>query len=357
MKSNVTFNINNFINVPNEQSKNGSINKKVEKYDDEDEFGVTNQITFSEKNKKNCKAKSNQKGVNINDKIKNNNYMNYGSSKHNNGKFYRNYVRKKKLFDDGMTDNFNNINIVNYQNFQKKSQKSKTKKDKDKSITVNINSKYKKNKNVIDNRNYINDNFMINKDQNSNPKTLNDSNITKSKNSNLLKYSISEDLNNNIIASIQKSNIINVNNFAPNIININSLSDHRNIKNFLLNNDGNLDNNNNKNKKNSNNSMSKFAANDRENKSKEKQTNLKLFSPQNNKKYNNFREEKDKYFNNIYFINNNNDEKYEGFKKYKNSFLPANNPINSKINRDKKSFFQLHFQNKMKMIFRLIILI
>ena len=350
VKANVTFNINNFINVPNEQSKNGSVSKKVERYNDDDEFGMTNQLTFSEKNKNNCKAKSNQKGVNFNNRTKNNNYMNYGSSKHNNGKIFRNCVRKKKLFDDGMNDNFNNnINIVNYKNNQKKIQKSVSKEDKNKSITVN--TKYKKNKNVNDNRNYISDNFMINKDKNVNliHNTLNDSNQTKSKNTNLLKYSISEDMSNNKIPVIEKGNIINLNNFAPNIININSLSDHRNIKNFLLNNDGNVDNNN----KNKNNSMSKYAANNSKNKSKEKQSNKTLFSPKNDKKYNNFRENKEKYYNNIYFINNNNDEKYEGFKKYKNSFLPVNNPINNKKNNnDNKGLFSATFslQNKENII-------
>ena len=353
MKTNVTFNINNFINVPNEQSKNESINKKAERYEDEDEYGITNELTFSEKPKNNGKAKSNQKGNNIINRK--NNYINYGTNKHNNGKLFRNCVRKKKLFDDGMSDNYNNnINIVNYKNNQKIKKCQEVKEDKDKSITVN--TKYKKNKNGNENSNYVNDNYMLNKDKNLNPNnnnTLNNSIKNKSKNSNILKYSISEDINNMKVASYQKNNIINVNNFSPNIININSLSDNRNFKNCFINNNNNNNkenenNNNNKpNKQNINNSVSKNSPKSRKNKSKEKQSNKKIFSPQNNKKYNNFREEK-QYYNNIYLVNNKNDEKYEGIKKYKNSFLPVNNPINNKIlnNNDNKSLFSKTFSNQ-----------
>ena len=156
MKTNFTFNINNFINVPNDQNKNESINmnKKTERDEEDDEYGITNELTFSEKNIKNSKAKTNQKGINANNRIKNNNYINYGTNRHSNGKLFRNCVRKKKLFDDAINNNYNNnINIVNFTNGQKnkKSQKIDTKEDKDKSITVN--KKYKKTNNANDNTN------------------------------------------------------------------------------------------------------------------------------------------------------------------------------------------------------------
>ena len=102
MKTNFTFNINNFINVPNDQNKNESINmnKKTERDEEDEEYGITNEITFSEKNMKSNKAKTNQKGNNINNRAKNNNYINYGSNRHNNGKLFRNCVRKKKIYQE-----------------------------------------------------------------------------------------------------------------------------------------------------------------------------------------------------------------------------------------------------------------
>ena len=279
MKTNFTFNINNFINVPNEQNKNDSINinKNTERYEDEEEeFGNSNEQTFSEKNKNNCKAKTNQKGCNLNNRTKNNNYinMNYGTNRHNNGKLFRNCVRKKRLFDDGINANYNNnINIINFANRQKNKKKKQleTKDDKDKSITVN--TKYKKYNNGNDNTNYINNNLII-KDKNQNQNSLNNSLKNKGKD-NILKNSISEDINNNNNSKIKKNNIIDLNNFSPNIININSLSDNRNIKNYIL--------NNKECKSNNNKSKNKYSnANNKKNKSKEKELNKKIFNPSNN---------------------------------------------------------------------------
>ena len=338
MKTNFTFNINNFINVPNDQSKNESINlnKKTERDEEDEEYGITNEITFSEKNMKSNKAKTNQKGNNINNRAKNNNYINYGSNRHNNGKLFRNCVRKKKLFDDGMNSNYNNnINIVNYTNGQKskKSQKMDTKEDKDKSITVN--TKHKKN-NINENTN----NFM-NKDKSKNASNniLNNSIKIKQKdnsNNNIVKYSISEDINNQKMQSIKKTNLMNK--FTPNIININSLSDHRNIKNYILNN-----NNNYNNKQINNNSVSKY--NNSKNKSKE--MNKKMFSPQYNKRYKPYIDDKNKekevYYNNN-LKNEINSEK-NILKNYKNSTFQVNNPINNDTSND-MNYNKNSFSNK-----------
>ena len=337
MKTNFTFNINNFINVPNDQSKNESINlnKKTERDEEDEEYGITNEITFSEKNMKSNKAKTNQKGNNINNRAKNNNYINYGSNRHNNGKLFRNCVRKKKLFDDGMNSNYNNnINIVNYTNGQKskKSQKMDTKEDKDKSITVN--TKHKKN-NINENTN----NFM-NKDKSKNASNniLNNSIKIKQKdnsNNNIVKYSISEDINNQKMQSIKKTNLMNK--FTPNIININSLSDHRNIKNYILN------NNNYNNKQINNNSVSKY--NNSKNKSKE--MNKKMFSPQYNKRYKPYIDDKNKekevYYNNN-LKNEINSEK-NILKNYKNSTFQVNNPINNDTSND-MNYNKNSFSNK-----------
>ena len=337
MKTNFTFNINNFINVPNDQNKNESINmnKKTERDEEDEEYGITNEITFSEKNMKSNKAKTNQKGNNINNRAKNNNYINYGSNRHNNGKLFRNCVRKKKLFDDGMNSNYNNnINIVNYTNGQKskKSQKMDTKEDKDKSITVN--TKHKKN-NINENTN----NFM-NKDKSKNASNniLNNSIKIKQKdnsNNNIVKYSISEDINNQKMQSIKKTNLMNK--FTPNIININSLSDHRNIKNYILN------NNNYNNKQINNNSVSKY--NNSKNKSKE--MNKKMFSPQYNKRYKPYIDDKNKekevYYNNN-LKNEINSEK-NILKNYKNSTFQVNNPINNDTSND-MNYNKNSFSNK-----------
>ena len=340
VKTNFTFNINNFINVPNNQSKNESINKKTERYEDEDDFGIINgqEQTLPGKNNINnninCKAKTNHKKAYNNNRTKNNNYINYGTNRHNNGKLFRNCVKKKKLFDDGISDNYNNnnINIVNYTKRQKnkKYQKLDTKEDKDKSITVNM--KYKKNNiNINDNDNIINNNINHN--------TLNESikNKKKDKDNNSLKYSISDDINNMKIPCIQKRNIINLNNFSPNIISINSLSDNRNIKNFILNNSKEIDNDNDNN-------------NNKKNNIKENEGNKKIASArQNNKKknYNNYLKEK-YYYNDINIDNNNkNNIKNDNLKKYKNSF---NNPINNnnllKNTCNKGSFSKIVNKNK-----------
>ena len=358
MKTNFTFNINNFINVPNDQTKNESINinKKTER-DEDDEFGL-NEQTFSEKNTNtnSCKTKTHKKGSNGNNRIKNNsNYVNYGTNRHNNGKLFRNCVRKKKLFDDGMNSNYNNnINIVNYRNGKKikKNQKIDTKEDKDKSITVN--TKHKKMGNINDNNNINNENYIINKDKNLNPNqnSLNNSlkNRKKETNNNILKYSISDEINNSKIQSIKKGNY-NLNNFSPNIININSLSDQRNIKNYILNNNKDLEKYNKNNKQYNNNSISKNNINNRKKKSKEKEINKKVFTPPYNNRYKQYLEEKyqenNLYYNDINLIKNKNEEKND-FKKYKNSSLPLNNPINNQLlnNTNNKSLFSKTFSTK-----------
>ena len=336
MKTNFTFNINNFINVPNDQNKNESINmnKKTERDEEDDEYGITNELTFSEKNIKNSKAKTNQKGINANNRIKNNNYINYGTNRHSNGKLFRNCVRKKKLFDDAINNNYNNnINIVNFTNGQKnkKSQKIDTKEDKDKSITVN--KKYKKTNNANDNTNNDMNKGII---HNQNNNILNNALKHKQKenNNSALKNSISEDINNSKIQSIKKNNILSK--FTPNIININSLSDHRNIKNYILNNKD----INKSNKQINNNSVSKYNI-----KNKPKEINKKIFSPQYNKRYKQYLDdksrEKEMYYNNINLINEMNNEK-NVIKKNKNSTFPLNNPINNQVlddnNNNKDSF-------------------
>ena len=329
MKTNFTFNINNFINVPGEQSKNETINKKTERYEDEEQFGITNEQIFSQKNNinnnNNNKAKTNQKKGNYNNnRTKNNNYISYGTNKHNNGKLFRNCVKKRKLFGDEINDNYNNnINIVNYTKRQKnkKCQNLETKEDKDKSITVN--TKHKKNNDVND------DNANKDKNLNTNSNTLNNSIKNKTKDSNFLKYSISEDINNSKLSSSQKRNIINLNNFSPNIININSLGDNRNIKNFILNNSKEIENN-------------KFKNNSIKSDLKEI-GNKKVFSPQTkNKNYNNYLKEKDNY-NNI--INNKKNTKHDNLKKFKNTL---NSPINNNIlrNSHNKGSFSKIFSNK-----------
>ena len=200
MKTNFTFNINNFINVPNKNESMNIINKK-DRYDDfVDDFWLDNE---------NNKIKTNQKRQN-NNKIKNRN-INYSTNIHNshnsNEKNMRNSIRKKKLFEEGInmqySNNFKkNINFSNFKGGHNKIKK-KTENEKDKSITVN--TKYKK----------------------YNTGEVNSNNLNKAKenqiNSENIKYSISDDIKTN-------------KKFTPNIININSLSDHRNIKNFIFNN-------------------------------------------------------------------------------------------------------------------------
>jgi len=356
VKTNFTFNINNFINVPNNKNENETINKKTERYEEEDE--LINKQTFSEKNKNlmNTKTKSNQKGNNFTNRSKNNNYGSNTNGHNNNasGKLFRNCVRKKKLFDDGGVNiNYNNnINIVNFGDNKRKNiknQKFETKEDKDKSITVN--TKYKKYKggnsgNV--NYNYINDNYLVNKDKNmiqNNNNTLNNSikNKKKEYNNNVLKYSISDDININNSKKDSKTNIVSLNDFAPNIININSLSDNKNINNFIM-------NNNKNNKLKSSISSKKYNLN---NKSKSTKKNIKSREKDNNENKkvifkspiinNNYyldeKDMKDLYCNNI--ENTENDKQggtinEDDLKKYNNKKplsktmpLNNNNPINN----------------------------
>ena len=117
MKTNFTFNINNFINVP--QNKNDSINlvNKKEGYDDFD------------------------RNVNFD--------TNESNTHKSRDKIYINSVRKKKLFremniqlnnNQNKSINKKNINIINFTN--NKIPKNDKIDDKDKSITVNM--RYKK---------------------------------------------------------------------------------------------------------------------------------------------------------------------------------------------------------------------
>jgi hypothetical protein len=279
VKTNFTFNINNFINVPNNKNENENeginMNKKTERYEEEDE--LINEQTFSEKNKISIKTKSNQKGNNYTNRSKNNNYGSNTNGHNNNGsgKLFRNCVRKKKLFDDGGVNiNYNNnINIVNFSDNKRKNmktQKFETKEDKDKSITVNTKyKKYKGGNSGTVNYNYINENNN----------TLNNSikNKKKEYNNNVLKYSISDDINmnNSKKDSSSKNNLVSLNDFAPNIININSLSDNKNINNLIMNN-----NNNKNNKLKSSISSKKYNLN---NKNKSKSTKKNIKSNENKK--------------------------------------------------------------------------
>ena len=94
-------------------------------------------------------------------------------------------------------------------------------------------------------------------------------------NKNALKYSISDDINinNSKKDSHSKNNIVSLSDFAPNIININSLSDNKNINNFIMN------NNNKNNKLKSSISSKKYSLN---NKSKSSKKNIKSREKINN---------------------------------------------------------------------------
>ena len=286
MKTNFTFNINNFINVPN-NNKNENLNivNKKERYDDyDDDFWINNN-----ENNTNNKVKSNQKrnNNNINDKIKNRN-INYGTSLHNNihnsnnEKIFKNSVKKKKLFDDGINIQYNNninnnnVNIVNFTNNHKKKQKNQNDNEKDKSITVN--TRYKKFNSGDDylnikgnNQNKISLNHSI-KNKNEEKKIY----VNNLNNNNILKFSVSDEINSENNTKQKKK-------FTPNIININSLSGHRNIKNFIFNNNK-LISNNNSIKENNNNDNNKAK--------NKKQKNKKYYKSQgsNNKNYKNIKD-------------------------------------------------------------------
>ena len=202
MKTNFTFNINNFINVP--QNKNDSINlvNKKERYDDFDR-----NVNFDTNESNTHKSRE---------------------------KIYINSVRKKKLFremniqlnnNQNKSINKKNINIINFTN--NKIPKNDKIDDKDKSITVNM--RYKKYN--------INEDFLSKKQNKTN---LNNSTKNKNKeiqinnySNNILKYSISDEIQN-------KQN----KKFNPNLININSLSAHKNIKNYIFKPNSNINKNN-----------------------------------------------------------------------------------------------------------------
>ena len=201
MKTNFTFNINNFINVP--QNKNDSmnfVNKKETCYD------YDRRVNYIQN--KNTMQKSNDK-ISINS------------------------VRKKRIFEEGINLQLNNnenksinnknVNMINFTN--NKIQKNEKIDEKDKSITVNMRyKKYNINEEFINkNQNKTNLNNSTknkNKDINNNS---NNNNISNNNSNNILKYSMSDEIHN-------KSN----KKFTPNVININSLSAHKNMKNFIF---------------------------------------------------------------------------------------------------------------------------
>ena len=123
MKTNFTFNINNFINIPNKNESLNMINKK-EEGDDEDDFWIINEQNSLEKDKKKIKLNNQKRSKNLkNNKIKNKNNNVY-QNRYNNEKEYKTTVRKKKLFEEGINMNYNNnINIVNYTNTYQKNKK------------------------------------------------------------------------------------------------------------------------------------------------------------------------------------------------------------------------------------------
>ena len=230
MKTNFTFNINNFINVPSQKNDSMNTVNKKERYDDiEDDIWINS-------NNNNTKNKSNQKRKN-NDKIKNRN-INYGTNFHNthntNDKIFKSSVLgKRKLFEEGINMQFNhnninsnnnNIKIVDFKKNQKKNKKIQKIKENEKDKSITVNTRYKKYTSGEDYINNINNRISLNnsiKNKNNQENNLNNNDI----NNNILKYSVSEDINNNT----QKK-------FTPNIISINSLSANQNIKNFIFNN-------------------------------------------------------------------------------------------------------------------------
>ena len=237
MKTNFTFNINNFINVPNNNNKNESMNtvNKKQRYDDlDDDFWITsnnkdNNTNIS--NNENNKVKSSQKR-NDNEKTKNRN-INFGTNIHNphnsNEKIFRNSVKKRKLFEEGINNNENNnINIVNFAKNQKNKKKQKLSKENEKDKSITVNTKYKKFNSGED---YLSQNRISFNNSLKNKNADMNNNIDKNKT--LFKYSVSDDISNNNINN-NKNN--QKKKFSPNIISINSLSDHQNITNFIFNN-------------------------------------------------------------------------------------------------------------------------
>ena len=315
MKTNFTFNINNFINIPNKNESLNMINKK-EEGDDEDDFWIINEQNSLEKDKKKIKLNNQKRNKNLkNNKIKNKNNNVY-QNRYNNEKEYKTTVRKKKLFEEGINMNYNNnINIVNYTNTYQKNKKIKRnekeeKEEKDKSITVNI--KYKKYNSGDDYLNMNeNNNYILNKN---NQNILNNS-IKKKENNkdNKLKNSISDDISNDT----QKKK-----KFTPNILNINSLSDHKNIKNFIFN--------------------YKFNNTTKENNKKNKQYKNYYKSPQNykNNKINDFSECKA-----LLFVDDKNDNKFNNKNNLSSKSYSNRYNDNDKINYIKNHFDKDIFNN------------
>ena len=293
--NNFTFNINNFITM----GKNGQKNDRYEEFQDD---------LIKSENKAKEKTITN---YNNNHRIKN---LNFVSNRHrstknninnncNVNKILRSNVGKKKLFEDELNINCNNINIVSLTNNQKE------KKNSDKSITVNIknNNKYNDNNN------------------------LNISSIQKENNTNNnLKYAICEELNNKKYK------------FQPNLININSLSDERSINDFII--KGKEDEKKNKKIKRNNISMTKYGLtnnNTLKSKKKENSTTNKYNSPKitKNKNYKQIIEEKNKYYNNINLIKKIDEQQQKTKNHYYQSLklnYPSNNGDTINLKQEKK---------------------
>ena len=341
--NNFTFNINNFINVPN--NKNESSTKKKSRYDDfDDEFWITNNMN----NNESIKIKSNQKRNNNNDKVKNRN-INYGTNIHNshnsNEKIFRNSVRRKKLFEEGINMQFsnnvnNNINIVNYtKNHKNNKNKPKNEKENEKDKSITVNTKYKKYNSG--GTNYSNSSRIS---LNNSIKTKNKENQTNINNNtnmnNILKYSISDDVNNG-------NNITQKKKFGPNIISINSLSDHRNIDNFLFNSTSltnTTNNNNNINSMNKNGLKENMNINPNINTNKQKAKkfiNKKNYkSPNNiNKNYKNIKNSFNEDYKGLIYTEGKNNFNLNKNKSNKNIFQ---NSLSNKIN-EKNSLKNIHF--------------
>ena len=232
MKTNFTFNINNFINVPNHKNESINSTNKKGRYDEyDDDFWINNnkEINTNINNNENHKVKSNQKRSN-NDKIKQRN-VNFGTNIHNphnsNEKIFRNSVKKRKLFDEKINNNANDINMIDINKNQKNKKKQKIPKENEKDKSITVNTKYKK---YNSGEEYLNHNRISLNNSIKNKNQENNNNINNNiDNNNLLKYSVSDDITNNMNINQKKK-------FTPNIISINSLNNHQNIKNFIFNN-------------------------------------------------------------------------------------------------------------------------
>lgn len=327
IKTNFTFNINNFINVPNHKNESINSTNKKGRYDDfDDDFWINNnkEINTNINNNENIKVKSNQKRSN-NEKIKNRN-LNFGANIHNphnsNEKIFRNSVKKRKLFDEKINNNEinnNNINIAEFNKNQKNKKKQKISKENEKDKSITVNTRYKK---YNSGEEYLNHNRISLNNSIKNKNQENNTNINNNieNNTNILKYSVSDDVTNNININQKKKS-------TPNIISINSLNNHQNIKNFIFNN--------------SNINTHKFINNNiKENLNSKpkikKQSNKKSYKSPNN-------------------ISSSSNKIYKGIKnsKYKEDynallFTDEKNSINLNKNKSNKNIFTKSLSNKIR---------